>query len=152
VGVNISQQDLVNAATIQGKNKIIENMLNEQQQAAQAQQAQAQAAMQLQQAQMNMANARAMADQGLAIERTSRVEENRAAAFEREAEAYKDNEMATLNLVKAIKELQSIDIAQLQQVFKILESIKGQQSYPQPLIHENNINTPPQEGLLQTGG
>lgn len=152
VGVNISQQDLINAATIQGKNKIIENMLNEQQQAAQAQQAQAQAAMQLQQAQMNMANARAMADQGLAIERTSRVEENRAAAFEREAEAYKDNEMATLNLVKAIKELQSIDIAQLQQVFKILESIKGQQSYPQPLIHENNINTPPQEGLLQTGG
>ena len=151
VGVNITQQDLINAATIQGKNKIIENMVNEQQQMAQAQQSQAQAAMQLQQAQINMANARAMADQGLAVERTSRVSENQASAIERQAEAFKDNEMATLNLVKAIKELQSIDIAHLESVFRLLDVIKGQQSQPQtqPNI---GINVPPQEGILQSGG
>lgn len=152
VGVPISNQDLIESATIQGKSKIIQNMIQEQQQAMQAQQSQAQAAMQLQQAQINMANARAMADQGLGIERQSRVAENQASAIEREAEAYKDNEMATLNLVKALKELQSIDIAHLQQIFNLLNVIKGQQSYPSQQQVNNGINIPPQESILQRGG
>lgn len=152
VGVPITSKDLVESATIQGKSKIIQNMMQEQQQAMQAQQAQAQVAMQLQQAQINMANARSMADQGLGIERQSRVAENQASAIEREAEAYKDNEMATLNLVKALKELQSIDIAHLQQIFNLLNVIKGQQSYPSQQQVNNGINIPPQESILQRGG
>lgn len=122
-GVPISTQDLLEASTLQNKNKVIKNAIAQEQQAAQAQQQQSAVALEELQARTNLANARAEADRGLGIERMSRVEENQALALERttqaeenRAEAQKDQEQALLNFVKALKEIEAVDIAQLEKL------------------------------------
>lgn len=156
IGVPISDEDLIEATTVQGKEKIIRNMQQQKQQAAQMQQAQAQAQMELQAAQSNLANARAEADRGMAIERISRVEENQALAVERRAEAIKDQDMALLNAVKALKEIQQIDLAQIEKLLTLDAIVRqrreqeiAQQSQPaiSPMIYEQmlqQMGQPPQ--------
>lgn len=124
VGVPISTQDLLEAATIQGKKKIVENAIKQEQQAMQAQQAQSQAAMQEQAARTQLAQARAQADMGLGMERISRIEENKALAVERRAEADKDEEQALLNFVKALKELEGLDVMHLEKLINLHRVIK----------------------------
>lgn len=124
-GVPISTEDLLESATIQGKKKIIENAVAQQKQAAEAQQVQQQAALEEQAAKVNLANARAQADQGLGLERLSRVQENRALAVERTAAAEKDREIALLNFVKALKEMESIDLMHLEKLITLSNMLKS---------------------------
>jgi len=102
---------------------LAQNQQEAQQQQAQQQQLQAQ--LQEQQARTELAQARAVADQGLGMERVSRIEENRALAVERRAEASKDEEQALLNLVKALKEIDDIDINQIQKLIALSEMVKA---------------------------
>jgi hypothetical protein len=127
-GVPIGTADLLEAATLQGKKKIIENAVQQEQQAAQAQQAQAQFAMQEQQARTDLAHARAEADRGLGVERLSRVEENQALAVERRAEAQADQEQALLNFVKALKEIEEIDINHLERLITLSHVVKDRET------------------------
>lgn len=113
-GVPVSTNDLLEASTLQNKNKIIENAMAQEQQQQQAQQQQAQVAMQEQAARTNLANARAQADQSLGEERMSRIPENRAFAIERMAEAERDNAAAELDRAKTVKEIESIDMDNFQ--------------------------------------
>ncbi len=128
VGVPISTEDLLEAATIQGKKKIIENAKRQEEQAAQMQQAQMESQMQLQQAQMADMEGRRQANIGLAHERDSRVMENYSMAVEREHKANAEDSAATLDRVKALKELESIDLAHLSQLVTLLASLKAQES------------------------
>ena len=86
---------------------------------------------------INLANARAIADEGLGVERISRIEENKALAGERRAEAIKDIELATLEKAKAAKELQGISITQLQQLVNILNSLQLQDMEKAKLLGVN---------------
>ena len=122
LGVPISPADLLEAATLQNKDRIIKNLEQAEQGQQQMQQQQAQMQMQLQQAQVELAQARAKADTGLYLERTSRVEENRALAIKQLHEANKDDEVALLNKVKALKELETMD---LDHMMKLLEMANG---------------------------
>jgi len=96
-----------------------------------------------QQAQTELAKARAVADEGLGVERLSRVEENRALAVERMAEAEKDREMALLNFVRALKEIEGIDYMHLEQLVKLSSHLK---------VEEATINKPLNEGSQQPLG
>lgn len=125
-GVPISTKDLLEAATIQGKDKIIENAMQQEQQQSQMQQAQMQAQMEEQKARTNLADARAVADKGLGLERLSRIEENRALAVERISEGEKDREQALLNFVKALKEIESVDLAHLEKLLTLNDVYKDQ--------------------------
>ncbi len=127
VGVPISTQDLLEASTMQGKNKIIENAVKQEQQAMQMQQMQAQSAMQEQQARVDLAHSRAEADRGLAVERSSRVLENRALAIEKLHEANREDSSAALNRIKAIKELETMDHQHLASLISLLQSIKNEE-------------------------
>lgn len=128
VGVPITDEDILEAATLQNKSKLIENMKKQQEQAMQQQQQQMQVQQQLQEAQMKAFDAKAKADTGLYVERVSRVEENRALAIERIAEANKDDELATLNKIKAVKELEDIDISQLERLVSLVTMLKSEQT------------------------
>lgn len=132
-GVPISTADLLEASTLQGKNKIIENAQKQEQQAAQAQQMQMQVAMEEQQARTQLAQARAIADEGLGAERYSRIRENQALADERRAQAAKDEESALLEKVKALKELESIDMAHLEKLLQLANMIQAGQQPEQPM-------------------
>jgi hypothetical protein len=92
------------------------------------QQQQAQVAMQELQAREELARARAQADRGLAVERVSRVQENEALAVERKATAVRDENQAMLNLVKALKELDTIDLGHIQQLIQMQGLIKQQEA------------------------
>jgi hypothetical protein len=132
VGVPISTEDLLEAATIQNKKKIIENATRSAQQAQQMQQMQLQAEMQEQQARTDLAHARAEADRGLGIERVSRVEENQALAQERRAEAVNDQYMALLNFAKALKEMESVDFEHLEKLVTMSNMITNQTAQVAP--------------------
>lgn len=88
-GVPVPADLLLEASTMQNKTQLVEAVRAQEQQQAQMAQQQMQAQMQLQSAQSELAHARSQADQGLAVERASRVEENQALAVERRAEAQK---------------------------------------------------------------
>jgi hypothetical protein len=119
MGVPIPDESLIEAATIQDKDKVAKVMMDKLQMASQMQQMQLQIAMQNQQAQTKLAEARTIADQGLGYERFSRIEENKALAEERKAAAVKDDQMALLNFAKAIRELENIDMTQLQRIIEL---------------------------------
>lgn len=124
VGVPISGADLLEAATIQGKTEIVERVKQQEQQQQQAQQMEQQVQMKLVESQIENMEAKALADQGLGVERLSRVEENRSMATRQEAEAVENIALARLNKVKAIKELQEMDFNQIKIIVDILNSIK----------------------------
>lgn len=124
LGVPIPDASLIEAATIQDKDKIMQQMQQQQQQAQQIQMAQVQSTIEEQKARTQLAQARTMADQGLGAERFSRIDENRALADERRAAAVKDDQMALLNFAKAIKEIQSIDIAHLEKIISLQGMLK----------------------------
>lgn len=127
-GVPIPDDVLVDACTIQNKAQLTQALQQQQQQRAQAEQMQMQAAMTEQQARTDLAHARAEADRGLGAERYSRIEENHALAEERKAASVKDEEIALLNFVKALKELEGMDISHLENLIKISHAVKGQET------------------------
>lgn len=127
-GVPISTADLLEASTIQGKKKIIENAVAQEQQTQQAQQMQAQFAMQEQAARIDLAHARAEADRGRGRERVSRISENEALGVERWAEAQNKQEMALLNFVKALKEMENLDLDHLEKLITMSSVIKDRET------------------------
>lgn len=131
IGVPIPNEDLINAATIQNKKQLIESLQKEQQQQQQMQQAQMQA-------QVESLQAKTIADRGLGLERVSRVEENRALAVERRAEAEKDHQIGLLNLVKALKELDGMDIEHLERLIGVAHAIKEQEVNEQVQLEQMN--------------
>lgn len=99
------------------------------------QQKEAEAAQQLQQLQMQemkirneVATARANADMSLAAERTNKISLDAALSAERISRAEEDRTAGVLNLIKAAKELESMDIDQLLQKIQILKALEGNQT------------------------
>lgn len=127
MGVPISPEDLLEAATLQNKQRIIDNINKVEQNQSQLQQQQAEMTMQLQQAQIELAHARAKADEGLWAERTSRVDENRALAIQKLHEANSNDERAMLDKIKALKELESMDLSHIERLIALASSLKQQE-------------------------
>lgn len=126
-GVPIPNDVLLDAATIQDKKKLVEAIQKTENSQAQMQQMQFDIQMQEQQARTELAQARAMADRGLGLERASRVEENEALAEERRAQAEKDKDVALLNLVRALKEIEDVDLAQLEKLIALSNLVQPQE-------------------------
>jgi hypothetical protein len=127
VGVPVPNEVLLEAVTLQNKKQLIDAITAQQQQQQQMQMQQMQAAMQEQQARTELAQARAIADRGLGVERASRVQENRALAVERRAAAEKDHDMAVLNFVKALKELESVDISHISELLTLRDNLQARE-------------------------
>ncbi len=142
-------EELLGALSIQNKEEIIDAIVETQQEQAQQQQQQQEAQMEVLKAQIEELKARAMANEGLGVERASRVQENQALAVERIAEAQKDRDLGTLDRIKAVKELTEIDLNQLQRALQILESIQSQQRSEEVESAEKEIGeTAKQQGVL----
>ena len=147
-GVPVPNETLLDACTLQDKTKLVETIKQQEQQQAQMQQQEAQASLQEMVARSNLANARAEADRGLGMERISRIQENQALAYERQAQAAKDDEIGLLNLIKAAKELEGIDIEHMERIMGMLMQIKEQENAAvagttkaQPAASGKNTNT-----------
>jgi len=135
VGVPIPDDVLLEAATVQNKKKIIESITQAQQQQQQMQNMQLQSALQEQQARTELAQARAKADEGLGLERVSRIQENQALAVERRAAAVKDEEQAMLNLIKSLKEIDEVDLNHIEKLLSLAHIIKNAEKQTQGTIN-----------------
>jgi len=131
IGINIPARSLVNAATVQGKDELVQAIEQQEQQAIQIQQQQIQAQLEQLRAQAQLAEARAIADRGLGIERLSRVDENRALAIERVAQsqenranARRDNDQALLNFIKALQEIESVDLENIEKLIRLSREVE----------------------------
>lgn len=98
-------------------------------------QAEAQAQQQVQQLQMQemairnqVAESRAEADRSLAAERMNKIQLDAALSAERISRAEEDRTSGVLNLIKAVKELESVDLDQLMKKIDILKAIEGKQT------------------------
>ena len=132
IGVPVPDEAIIDAATIQDKKKLTETMAAIKQAAEQQQQAQMQVQMQELASRTELAHSRSVSEQGLGLERLSRIQENKALAVERMHEANKDDNIALLNLVKALKEIDSMDIDHIEKLLAISASLK---------TSEDNVST-----------
>ena len=119
LGLEIPDSTLIEACTLQKKEELMQAIDQNAKQAQESQQMQMQVQMQELQARAQMAQSKSKADEGLAIERVSRVEENQSLAVERRAAAKKDEELAVLNMVRALKEIEDIDINQIHRLVEL---------------------------------
>ena len=111
-------------STMQGKTDLIERQKQQMQQAQQQQQQQMEIQMQEIQSRSKLSESMAYSQQASGNERNSRVEENRALAIEKIAEARKQDEEAFLNKIKIIKEIESLDIAHITELLSAINSLK----------------------------
>lgn len=137
VGVPIPDDMLLGAATLQNKDELIKSVMATQQQIAQAQQQEAMVQQELIKSQTKLADSRAVADQGLGLERMSRIQENEALAQERQAESIKDRSAGVLDMVKAMKEIEGLDIANLEKIVALTRMMKVEQETE----NQNSINS-----------
>jgi len=141
LGVPIPNETLIDAATIQDKKKLIDAIKAQEQAQQQQAQAQSQLEAQNQQAVINMSEARAEADRAMGAERMSRIAENQEMVEERKAEAQKDRDLGMLHLVKALKELETVDLEQLEKMITLTKLVQGEEikSDLQRAQQRNNI-------------
>jgi hypothetical protein len=128
MGIEIPMKVLIEASSLQNKKELVDALEQQEQQAGQMQQMQLQASMQENEAKTREMESRAEANAGLALERASRVQENRALAVERLAQSDRDREAGMLDRVKALKELESMDLSQLRELVELSERLKEHES------------------------
>lgn len=154
IGVPVPNDTLIESSTLQNKKTLVDAIQKQQQQQQQIQEMQMQSQMAEAQARTDLAKARTIADQGLGVERLSRVEENKALADERRAQAAKDEDIGLLNLVKALKEIETIDLNHLEKLLNIASAVKSQNASVTNSAAENisaSVNSPntvPQETVM----
>jgi len=124
IGIPIPPKVLIENATLSDKKELIEAIGQEEEQKQQIGMQQMQLQMELLQAQIKDLESKSMANQGLGMERMSRIEENRALAVERMAESQKDRELGALHYTKALKELEGLDLHNLQNLLAVLDTLK----------------------------
>lgn len=119
--------EIIEAMTIQNKDRIIEKMDKAKEEQAKVQQQMQQLQMQQLQVENQTKIAYAHSQEGLAQERIAKIQLDKALNAERIQRAQEDRTGSALNLVKAIKELQSIDLNHLAQYMDIVERLKGEE-------------------------
>lgn len=123
-GIQIPDRVIIEASTLQNKNKLIEALEEQAQQ--QAAMAKEEHDLQMQQLDVDTKTKLAYAESqlGLAAERRNKIGLDAALNYERIQQAQTDKSTSLLNIVKAIKELQSIDIEHLQGYIDIMDRLQ----------------------------
>jgi hypothetical protein len=123
----VFMDEIVEAMTIQNKSSINEKIQKAQQ--SQQEQVQKREKIELEHIQLKnqMMIAEAHSKEGLAQERIAKIQLDKALNAERIQRAEQDRSGSALNLVKAIKELQSIDLNHLTQYLDIVDRLKGEE-------------------------
>ena len=77
------------------------------------------------------------------------MQENQALAVERKAEAEKDREIALLNFVKALKEMEGLDLEHLEKLITLSHIVKNEESQ---MVEQTAQNQSPMNQNLQSLG
>lgn len=124
----INSKRILSQMVIQDKDEIMKEVEQAEQQQAQMAQQKAQLEMQQMQVDNETKLSYARSQDGLAKERTAKIQTDVAIAQEKIAKSKEDRSASLLNVIKAIKEIQSIDIDQIQQAVGIMQSLNPDQT------------------------
>ena len=138
MGVNVTDEELIDASNLHGKKKMKDRMAAQAQQAQQVQEMQTKMAMENQAVLTEAAHAKAQSDLSLASERTAKIQLDAALNAERMARSEEDRTAGVLNLIKAIKELESLDMDTLMKKLQIIQSIEAGQSVKEEAKGQEN--------------
>jgi hypothetical protein len=139
LGAPVTGEMLAEAAPIQGKTSYIKQISQmEKQQAAQAQESQ-KVQEQLLDSQRQMAQAKAISDIALSKERFTRSVANMGLEDERASKAVQDRSDAALSRVKAMKELEAMDSAQLLKYLTIIRSMETMNQVKEEQIKSDDV-------------
>lgn len=127
MGVQFTDEEIVDASDLHDKKKYKERLRGQEEATAQAQQLQTEMALQHQATVTKSVDAKAKSDEALAFERENKVYLDQAINAERMARAEEDRTAGVLNLVKAVKELDGIDLNNLMLKLQLLREIEGEQ-------------------------
>lgn len=128
MGVNITDEELIDSSSLHDKKKIRDRIEAQSQAAQQAQQVQMQMQMQNQAVVTESLQSKAESDRALAEERVAKIQLDQALNVERIARSEEDQTASVLNLIKAIKELEGIDISNLHAKLALLRDLQGQEA------------------------
>ena len=117
MGIQFSDEEIVDASNLHDKKKYKERLAAQQQ----AQQQQQQLATQVQ---MEAVASKTDSDKALAAERLNKIQLDAALSAERIARADEDKTAGLLNLIKAVKELDGMDIEHLARKLEILRGVE----------------------------
>jgi len=127
MGVQITDEELIGASSLHDKKKIRVRIAQQSQHDAQVEQMQTQMAMQQQAVLTEAAQSKALSDRSLAHEREAKIHLDQALNAERIARAEEEKTAGVLNLIKAFKELDGIDLNNLRSKIALLRELEGQQ-------------------------
>ena len=123
-GVNIPPSVLVEASTIQNKKDLIAAIGQADQQQQEMAQMKLQGDLAEQAARKELAESRAFLDKSRGHEAVSQIAENEASAEERYAEAKKDRALGELSVVKAMKELDNVELDQFTKFIDLMNMMR----------------------------
>lgn len=118
------KQEVIDAMQIQNKDKLKEKMMMQSQAAQQQQQQMSQLQMQQLQVDNETKLAYAQSQRGLAKERIAKIQTDMAIAEDKLKRAHTEDTASLLNIIKAIKELESMDLSQLKEKLELMKSLQ----------------------------
>lgn len=139
-GGPITAQMLVEAAPVQGKTKLLEQVAQNEQAAQASAQQQQQVQQQVLAAQMQSAQAKAISDVALSKERFTRSVANMGLEDERAAKAVQDRASSTVELIKAVKELEGMDHDNLLKYIGIIRIIEAHNQQKEEQVKADDVN------------
>lgn len=152
-GINIPSETILKAATLQNKDDLIKAVVEAEQ--AQQQQAKQMQELQMQQFQVDIETklSYARSQDGLAKERVAKIQTDKAVAVDKLRRAHQEDTHSALNVIKALKELQGMDLDNMVRELEIINGITmaTQASTPTETEGSNPVEQPKreQQGRLQ---
>jgi len=122
-GIDIPSEEILEIAQIQNKDRIMEKIAKREQAAAEQQQQMAQLQMQNMQVDNQTKISYAESQHGLAQERIAKIDLDKALNAERLSRAEEERTAGALNILKAVKELDGIDIGHLREGISMILDI-----------------------------
>lgn len=123
-GVDVTDEELVVNSSLRDKKEMADRFRAQRDAAAQTQQMQTQMALQQQAVVTESLNAKAQSDQALASERLAKIGLDQALNAERLSRAEEERMGGILNLLKAVKELDGMDLDSLSRKIQLLLTIE----------------------------
>lgn len=127
MGVNITDEELIEASNLHNKKEIKDRIEGQAKQAKEMQDMQIKLELENQATLTEAAKSKALSDRSLAHEREAKIGLDQALNAERISRAEEDRTAGVLNLVKAMKELDAMDLNNLTQKLQILRELEGSQ-------------------------
>lgn len=138
-GIDIPNEEILEIAQIQNKDRIVKKIAEREK--AAAEQAQQMSQLQMQQLQIDNQTKLSYANSqdGLADERRAKIQLDRAVNEERLSRAGEERAAGAVNLLKALKELEGMDLTHMTQKIEALMQLKSMISEPAEVAQKTEI-------------